>query len=245
MAFTNVELQRLYRQRAPWYDYTANLYYLLGFREQAYRRRAVAALGLRPGANVVEVGCGTGLNFRMLEAAIGPGGRIIGVDQSEAMLARAGLRGRQARWENVELRHCDAAEFEFPRGIDAVLSTFAITLIPEFDQIIQRAAAALRPGGRLTILDLKKPEDQPEWLVRLGVLVSRPFGVTPDLAERHPWESVRQHLRNVSLEDFYFGFAYLCAGEAKDLGHHDERRGPASPASLRNAAGAGGTKNGV
>ncbi len=52
-----------YRDRAQHYDITANLYYLFGFREWAYRRKAVQALRLRPGDTVVEIGCGTGLNF--------------------------------------------------------------------------------------------------------------------------------------------------------------------------------------
>src|SRR5215831_17435342 len=63
-----------YRERARHYDITANLYYLLGFRVQASRRRAVRALALRPGDTVVEIGCGTGLNFSLVEQVIGPEG---------------------------------------------------------------------------------------------------------------------------------------------------------------------------
>lgn len=60
MALTRFELTALYRKRAKRYDWTANRYYLIGFREWAYRKKAVAALCLMRGDTVVEIGCGTG-----------------------------------------------------------------------------------------------------------------------------------------------------------------------------------------
>lgn len=53
MALTHDEILGVYRRRAPRYDWTTQLYYLIGFRLQAYRRRAVASLALRPGDTVV------------------------------------------------------------------------------------------------------------------------------------------------------------------------------------------------
>ena len=144
---TREEVLGVYRKRARRYDLTANVYYLLGFREWAYRKRAIAALGLRPGDTVVEIGCGTGLNFGLLEERIGPQGRLIGVDLTDAMLSRARERVRDKGWRNVELVECPAASFRFPPGIDGILSTFALTLEPEYDQVIERGAEALEPGG--------------------------------------------------------------------------------------------------
>jgi demethylmenaquinone methyltransferase/2-methoxy-6-polyprenyl-1,4-benzoquinol methylase len=45
--------------------------------------------------------------------------------------------------------------------------------------------------------------------------LTRPFGVTLDIADRHPWESLARHLRLCSFEEFYFGFAYLAVGERR------------------------------
>ncbi|RJQ48340.1 MAG: methyltransferase domain-containing protein [Nitrospiraceae bacterium] len=93
MAFSDkTSLSALYRRRAKHYDVTANFYYLIGFREQAYREKAVQALDFQSGDTVVEIGCGTGLNFSLLQNYVGPEGKIIGVDLTDAMLEQAGRR---------------------------------------------------------------------------------------------------------------------------------------------------------
>ena len=56
---TPEEVNDVYRRRARFYDWSVNAYYLIGFRWWAYRRRAIATLGLQPGATIVEIGCGS------------------------------------------------------------------------------------------------------------------------------------------------------------------------------------------
>ena len=148
MALDRDEVIELYRRRARRYDFTANLYYLIGFRIEAYRRAAVAGLALRSGDTIVEIGCGTGLNFRLLERAVGSSGRIIGVEATDAMLDRARRRVEREGWNNVELVACDAACFDFPVGLGGVLSTFALSLVPEYDAVIEKGARALRASRR-------------------------------------------------------------------------------------------------
>ncbi len=213
------ELIDLYRRRAPRYNLSANLYKLMGFREDHYRRRAVDALGLRPGDTVVELGCGTGLNFDYLVPAVGPAGRVIGVDLTDAMLDRARARIAARRWSNVDLVHSDAGSYQFPGRVDGVFSSFALTLVPDYEEVIARAAAALAPGRSLVVLDLKRPDGTPEWLVRAGVFVARPFGVTLDLADRHPWEAMGKYYADVTVTDLYFGFAYIATGRGKARVH--------------------------
>ncbi|HBP88947.1 MAG TPA: methyltransferase type 11, partial [Nitrospiraceae bacterium] len=145
MGFSQQGLIQLYRRRAKHYDVTANLYYLIGFRELAYRKMAVQALKLEPGQTVVEVGCGTGLNFSLLQHEVGSTGRIIGIDFTDAMLEQAHQRVRKEGWLNVELIQTDAAAYPFPQLVNGILSTFAMTLIPEYDRIIKHGAEALTP----------------------------------------------------------------------------------------------------
>ena len=209
-----------YRRRAGHYDLTANLYYLMGFREWAYRRRAVAALGVPAGGTVVEIGCGTGLNFELLQAAVGPAGRIIGVDLTDAMLVQARRRAQERGWDNVTLVQSDALAYEFPEKIDGILSTFALSLVPDCDQVIRNGAAALAPGGRWVVLDLKLARRCPAWLVPLLLPLVRAFAVTRRVLDRRPWERIEQAMRGtlggVTVEQLYGGFAFLAAGERRE-----------------------------
>mgnify|MGYP005846846277 CR=1 FL=1 len=212
MALSREALRDLYRKRAPAYDFSANLYYLIGFREIHYRKQAVAALDLRPGDTVVELGCGTGLNFKYLRRDMGNTGRLLGVDLADAMLAQAAERIKRKGWNNVELVRRDAAEFSFPAGTNGVISTFALTLVPEYEEVIGKAAKALGNKGRLVVLDFKLPQNWPLWLVKLFAFVSRPFGVTLDLAERKPWKSMERHFSKVSMNEMYGGLVYIAVG---------------------------------
>lgn len=215
--FNRNSIASIYHKRAKHYDFTANLYYLIGFREKTYRRMAVEALNLKYGDTVVEIGCGTGLNFSLLQAAIGHEGTIIGVDITEAMLEQAHNRAEKNSWENIKLIHCDAAEYSFPQGISGVFSTFALTLVPEYERVIENAAMALAPDKRMVVLDLKRPDRWPMWAVRLGVFLTAPFAVSLDITDRHPWEVMSKYFERVFMTELYLGAAYIAVGEVKAL----------------------------
>ena len=91
----NIFVRHIYKKRAKRYDLTAQLYYLFGFREWAYRKRAVEKLKLKDGDTVVEIGCGTGLNFALIQKIIGENGKIIGVDITKEMLKEAEKRVKE------------------------------------------------------------------------------------------------------------------------------------------------------
>lgn len=213
--FSTPEVRERYQRIARHYDRSILLLRLCGFRERHYRRAAVAALALRPGDRVVEVGCGTGRNLGLLREAVGTQGEVIGVDLSGAMLAEARRKTRAAGWDNVTLIEADAAEYDFPEETTAILSTFAITLASDYDTILKRAAEALSPAGHLVVMDLKLPPRWPGWLVRAVALANRPYGVTLGLADRHPWESVRRYTDECLFKDYYSGALFLSAGIAR------------------------------
>ena len=139
------------------------------------------------------------------------------------MICRAWERIRANHCSNIELIRADAARYEFPDDVGGVLSTFAITLIPEYDRIIKRASTALAIGNRCVILDLKKPKNIPNWLTELAVLITNPFGVSMDLMERHPWESIERYFGSTSRRDLYLGFAYISVGEVNNLSGLSEK----------------------
>jgi len=213
MALNKNEIIQLYRKRAANYDWSANLYYLIGFREFKYRKLAVQQLQLHPGNTVVEIGCGTGLNFPLIAGAVGSEGKVIGVDLTDKMLAMARARATKNNWTNVELIHMDATEYLFPDNVNGIISTFAITLIPEYEEIIRRGAEALAPQGRMVITDLRKPDRWPLWIVKLMVSITRPFGTSLDIAERKPWLAMEQSFGNTRHLKRFGGFVFIATGQ--------------------------------
>ena len=213
---TRDRLIETYRKKAKHYDVTTRLYPVPGYPQRAQRLRAVQALGLRAGDTVVDIACGTGLNFALVEEAVGPRGRIVGVDLTDAMLARAGDRVEANGWSNVSLVQADAAEFSFPAEVDAILSTYALTQVPECGQVIAHGAAALSGGGRWVVLDLKIPDKTPDWLSRLGIAVVRTSASLDEWIMHRPWETIRaamqEGLADPSWTELCFGTAFLVAG---------------------------------
>jgi len=147
---------------------------------------------------------------------VGAGGRIIGVDLTDAMLARAQDRIKKNGWSNVSLVHADAAEFSFPTRVDAILSTYALTQVPECAEVIAHGAKALSAGGRWVVLDLKVPDNTPGWLGQLGTALVRPFASIDEWTMRRPWEAIRaamqEELADLSWTELFFGTAFLAAG---------------------------------
>jgi ubiquinone/menaquinone biosynthesis C-methylase UbiE len=213
---TREHLIETYRKKAKHYDITTRLYPVPGYPQRGQRLRAVQALGLRPGDSVVDVACGTGLNFPLIEEAIGPEGRIVGTDLTDAMLAQAQARIETNGWSNISLVQADAAGFDFPADVDAIVSTYALSQVPECAKVIAHGAAALAPGGRWVVLDLKVPEPTPGWLTHLGSAVVRPFASIDEWVMRRPWEEIREAMQDelvdVSCTELFFGSAFLAAG---------------------------------
>ena len=210
--FSTQDIKAKYRRQANRYDFAVQLYRLLGLRIKAYRLRAVDLLRLKRGDCVVDLGCGTGLNFDLLVERIGPEGRLIGVDLSPEMLAGARERAQRSGWSNIEFVQSDIAAYDFPEGINAVLSTGAFGYVTEYARVIEKASHALVQGGRLVILDGKAPERWPLGLFKLFVRLSRPFGVTTEYFSHPCWEPVGRFFHEVQFEERYGGLMYISSG---------------------------------
>ncbi|MHC4458023.1 MAG: class I SAM-dependent methyltransferase [Planctomycetota bacterium] len=213
MALSKKEIRSSYETGAKYYDFAVRLYGLIGIRK-AYRMRAVKLLRLKRGDCVVELGCGTGLNFPPIVKQIGAEGRLIGVDLSPKMLAHAQERVERAEWKNIELVQSDVVAYNFPEGVNGVLSTGVFGYLADYDRVIKAASHALVPGGRLAIMDGKRPERLPSWVFNLIVRLSRSFGVTSDYFDKRTWESVERYLRETVFEQMYGGMLYISSGTA-------------------------------
>ena len=119
-------IQRGYGAWARAYDWFARATAPVG----GVRAGCVRALDLEPGDTVVEFGCGPGVNAPALREAVGPTGRVVGVDITGEMLGRARRLAERRGWENVEFVRGDAADPPI-RSADAVLATFVTSLFPD------------------------------------------------------------------------------------------------------------------
>ncbi len=140
-------VQRFYRYHALVYDKT-RWAILHG------RRRAVERMQLQPHSSVLEVGCGTGLNFHyVLDYLDSAKGRLVGLDFSEDMLRCALRRVEDRGWSHVACVQGDATTMHFDESFDGILFAYSLTMIPDWRAALDRAYALLRPGGRLAVLD--------------------------------------------------------------------------------------------
>jgi demethylmenaquinone methyltransferase/2-methoxy-6-polyprenyl-1,4-benzoquinol methylase len=129
------------------------------------------------------------------------------------MLEKAKKRVRRNGWRNIELVHSDAATYEFPAKLQGVVSTFALSFVPEYKQVIKNAASALASGGKLVVADHRKPDRWPLWLVKCSVMITMPFGVSFDLVKKKPWEAMAMYFPRITIEEFYGGFVYIAVGK--------------------------------
>jgi SAM-dependent methyltransferase len=126
-------IRESYGRWARLYDWFARATASVG----GVRRGCAAALDLAPGDTVVEFGCGPGVNIPVLRDAVGPTGRVVGVDITGRMLGRARAFVERRGWENVSLVRGDAATPPLAAA-DGVLATFVTSLFPDAYDVVDR-----------------------------------------------------------------------------------------------------------
>jgi ubiquinone/menaquinone biosynthesis C-methylase UbiE len=128
------------------------------FRRSMYEQFVLPRAGLKEGDSVAELCCGAGHNFPYLLSAIGKKGKLIGIDFSEKMLAKARARVERSGWTNVELICGDAAGIDdlVDRPLDLTLCSLALSLIPDRLGVLQAIRNTLRPGGRLVVIEAQR-----------------------------------------------------------------------------------------
>jgi ubiquinone/menaquinone biosynthesis C-methylase UbiE len=153
---SKAEARANYNRLSRWYDL------IVGSSEKKYRNLGLQKLNARPGEHILEIGFGTGHAILSLARAVGPTGRVCGLDLSDGMLAISQKRVHEAGLsERVELQQGDAGTLPFDAAtFDAVFMSFTLELFdtPDIPLVLHQCLTVLRPGGRLALVTLvKKP----------------------------------------------------------------------------------------
>jgi len=212
------EVRRMFNDIAPSYDLVNSL---MSFRlHHRWRQSAVGVLGLKPGDAALDLCCGTGDFLVPLRAAVGPNGRVVGVDFSDEMLRIA--HGKLG--DGVQLSLADACDLPIAsESFEAVSVGWGLRNVPDISKALHEAARVLKPNGRFVTLDMARPRGAvigkvSEWVFHSAVpLIGRLFGKST--AYRYLPKSTLKFLsreemtqamtsagfRDVKHRDFFFG----------------------------------------
>jgi ubiquinone/menaquinone biosynthesis C-methylase UbiE len=170
------------------------------------RRKAVAALRLKPGDVVLEIGAGTGRNLPYLVDAVGPTGAVIALDASAGMLAEARKLVERKGWSNVQLLRQDAAQLQLDCDLDGTLFSLSYSVLPEPQPALARAWERLRPSARTVVMDFGLTYCRLHRLLApIGWLLVK---LAPGDAYSEPWEDLGAYGK-VETERFHFGLYYV------------------------------------
>lgn len=181
-------------------------------RSTVHRIKAVDRLKLEPGDVVLDVACGTGVNFDPIARAVGPSGKILGIDLSPEMLSVARRRTELHGYENVKLFESPVEDMSLDLQADAALFSLAHDVLRS-DAALAAVMAHLKPGARIAAFGAKRA---PGWNLPVRLWVwrrARSYFTTFEGYDR-PWDKLERAIPDLRVESVAFGSAYLAWGVA-------------------------------
>ncbi|CAA9315737.1 MAG: hypothetical protein AVDCRST_MAG11-1756, partial [uncultured Gemmatimonadaceae bacterium] len=170
----------------------------LGYQHQVWAAATAAAwerAGFRPGARILDVGCGPGHASFDLANLVGRDGRVLAVDVSERFVAHLEAERRRRGVAQIETRVADLEQLSLePGSVDGAFARWVLCFVREPGRVIGRVARALRPGGTFAVMDYCRYEaitvaPRSQAIERVVDAVARSFrehGGDPDVGQRLP-----------------------------------------------------------
>jgi len=126
----------------------------------------LAMAEIQPGDTVLDLGSGGGLDCFLAAQRVGPSGRVIGVDMTEEMVAKARSNAAQGNYANVEFRLGEIEHLPIEdSSVDLVISNCVLNLVPDKAQAFREIARVLKPGGRVMVSDILRRGELPAALL--------------------------------------------------------------------------------
>lgn len=123
--------------------------------------------GLEPGEVVLDLGCGAGIDTLLAARAVGPSGKVVGLDMTPEMIDRARKHAGQAGATQVEILEGLIEQIPLPEAsVDVIVSNGVTNLSTRTSRAIAEMTRVLRPGGRIAIADLVLTERLPEEVLK-------------------------------------------------------------------------------
>ena len=178
-----------------------------------YRRQTVDRLAPMPGEVILDVGCGTGLNFAAIEEGIGPQGRLIGIEPCPEMLALARERVEDSDWRNVTLVAAAAEDAAVPATADGALFC-GVHDVMRSRPALANVLGFVRAGGRVVA-------GGPKWTtwwqpgsaaLNLTTWTSNRDCITTFEGFDRPWTGLAAMVGDLEVEELCLGAAYIAAG---------------------------------
>ena len=125
----------------------------------------LAIASLQPGQTVLDLGSGAGFDCFLAARAVGPTGKVIGVDMTHEMLARARKNAKKNGFSNVEFRLGEIEALPVAdESVDVIISNCVINLSPEKQRAFNEAFRVLKPAGRLAVADMVATAPLPDYI---------------------------------------------------------------------------------
>jgi SAM-dependent methyltransferase len=180
------------------------------------REKAVQTLQLSSGGKVLDLGCGSGGSFPFLVKAVGPTGKVVGVDISPESCINSRRRIERNGWKNVDLIESSAQSVDLVGRYDGALM-FAAPDVYASDSALANILPCLKRHARIAIFGARLSDGRLSKLLNpFFLFMCRKLSPSTPLPDAAPWGLLASRLEDLKVQELFFGSMFLAYGTLKD-----------------------------